>query len=206
MSTFTAGDAISEVRALCGLSSSDDIVADADMLVLVNTAARRLSTEYNWPWLQAKSTITLVVGTAEYSLPSDCLVVEALFYAADGQELKHRTLRRVIEAQIGADSYPTDYIVQGLNLEVGPTPADAVDLTLFYRKQETKAAATTDTYLIYDWAWDLLVSRTAILLAGRLKDSELRRLMTEEYNRAEISVRGSSQAKAPMKGSTRKDW
>lgn len=49
----------------------EDDYADSKVDNVINQALRDLSTQFHWPFHQASDTVTLVTGTANYSLPTD---------------------------------------------------------------------------------------------------------------------------------------
>lgn len=57
---------VAAVRTRCGIPSDDGLFPDATMVLLVNQAVKKVGTEYEWPWLETKETLTVptsVTGT-----------------------------------------------------------------------------------------------------------------------------------------------
>ena len=55
------------VRTRLGNPSTDGFYSDAQLTDLINESLQAISTEDDWPWLQASETINTVAGTRAYT-------------------------------------------------------------------------------------------------------------------------------------------
>lgn len=130
------------------LIESDDY-GDAKVDNVINQAVRDLSTQFNWPFLQTSSQVTLVTDTAEYALPSDFAHLEAAIRSDCACPIKEVTPQDAWarwKSDATSDK-PTHFYLWGDNIVFAPTPSGASlpTVTLYYYRQPTTLDNDVDT-------------------------------------------------------------
>lgn len=165
----------------------------ASLNLLLNEAARDLSTDKDWPWLEQEGTIALTSGTASYTPPST--VTRTQFLAIGNDDLELRSRRDVLRF-VNETGRPRLYAESGDRILFAPIPDADYVLTHGYVTEENGASLDSDTFLCPARYEALLVLGAAVKLAVRLKDrelvAELRRERKEAFDRMVDNVRRSS--------------
>jgi hypothetical protein len=131
------------------LVETDD-VADSVLNTHLNAGLNKLSLLFEWPFLEADTTLTVAADTQTVALPSD---YRMLFDISD--EDKRYTLTRLTRNQAlrrwGGDPPSSDnalwYYVHGTNIYFVPIPstADTDRYRIFYQKAITELSVDGDT-------------------------------------------------------------
>lgn len=143
----------------------------------INDALQQVSLERAWPWLRASATISVVGGTATYSLPARFLMTDSIVDPSIGFAL--RRLSAIEIAELIGTGRPEVYHVDGTLITLGPSPDGSYTLTHTYRAAEPALSASTDTPLIPD-AFALGVVSYAAALCFRTE--QLPDLATEAFS------------------------
>lgn len=161
-----------------GLLSIDEMIPTSSLNMAINAGARRMSSEYPWPWLKAVSTIAVTDGDNDYSLPAGAIKVLTL--SIGNQLLQNSALEDMVR-YYGVSGPPLVYSVLNGTLTLGPTPTVADTATIVYSKVEPDLVSDSDTLLTPDHYDDIILTYAAIYQATRLKDQSL--LATLEMTR-----------------------
>lgn len=182
--TWELSDVRDEVRERLGLSTNDTAVTNAVLTNLVNAANRKISLLHDWPWLVEEDTdfTALTVGQRKYAVtvPVDEWR-KTLFVIVDDDQLMTVKQPQDIHRYQAQTGFPYFYAIQGTDIYVAPTPDEAYSILHVYVKAPTVVSADDDVIDVEDWAIDLLIDKTAVLAARRLRDTELRKEMESEY-------------------------
>lgn len=162
------------VRRRVGVTSSDQLAADADLLELVQEALDLFNNVRLWPWAQTSASLSLVAGTASYAMPSGWVATKSLHVQGRGPLDGSKA-----EGDLDA-SWPTStdtgvpqfYVVSGDALKLYPTPSEAATATHVYYRQETRLSAGSDTPLAPVWTHAAVVDKAAALLLTRMREHE----------------------------------
>lgn len=137
------------VRVRLGVPASDNFFT-ADVLgSLVNEALQAISTEMDWPWLDATTTFATVSGTQTYTPPTNWIRTKSLIVTAPDQSfetISWRSLQEVREYGTAAteQGYPNVYTVWAEQILLAPVPGAAYTVRHDYVKQEPALQANTN--------------------------------------------------------------
>lgn len=171
-------------RARAGYGSSDPIISNTVVDDLIADSQRRLAVEHDWPWLEAEASISSTAGTNTLDLSS--INYRKLVYIFDptgGVYLEQRAPqhRTNYKENQGVPRYFTEF---GGIVRLVPTPATSATYSVGYiREADTVLASDTDEPLIPDWAIDLLIADVAMLIARRVRNRDLEKVMFAERSR-----------------------
>jgi hypothetical protein len=203
-------DIRTDVREAGNYSSSDGNVSDAVMTRVINRALRRISAEFDWPWLYAEETITTVAGTTDYNLPTRWAKTAWLSEENVGllRPATHKQSRRWIEQATRVTGRPVYYTHEGASqIRLFPAPDAVYSVDHGYYTYEAALSNDTDTPAIPDPYDDLVVWKSLEFLAIRRGEQELmqnaRRMYQDQLRVVTDNVRASKEF-ASIK--TRQDW
>ncbi len=140
----------------------------------------------DWPWLQSTGTVNTVANTEIITLPGH-RKVEWMYI--DNQKLEYENIRTRSEFK-GTTGRPYAWTQYGGNIYLLPTP-NAV-YTVEYGIQlddDPSLSLDADTPLIPDWAVDMLIADTCMLVAKRMKDREMESVFFAERERFLRSIK-----------------
>lgn len=138
------------VRVRLGTPSSDNFFTSDVLGSLVNEALSAISTETDWPWLDATTTFATVTGTQTYTPPADWIRTKSLIITSPDQSyetLQWRSLQEIREYGTATteQGYPCRYTVYAEQILLAPVPGAAYTVRHDYIKQEPELQANTDT-------------------------------------------------------------
>lgn len=166
------------VKRRAGLGDTDPLFTDTVMTALVNDSLRRVSVRQDWPWLEATGTTPTVAGTETLAgLPA---FRKVRWLRWEDRELPFTTQRDRAD-WYGESGAPERYTEEAGSVIMLPKP-DAV-YTVGYgiiKDKDTVLVADSDTPLIPDWAIELVISDTGLLVARRKRDREMERVYYAE--------------------------
>lgn len=174
-------DIRSRVRERLDIDANDNSITDAVLTELINAAIRKVNLLQDWPWLvTVDTTLTATVaGTRVYTPASDWRKTQYIMVDSD-QQLRPMQ-PQAIERHADADGFPRFYAVRGGSLILAPEPDAVYSITHVYIKNETALSANGDEPAAPDWAIDMYIEYAAVLVARRLRDQGLTRLVEEEF-------------------------
>lgn len=190
-----------------GLGIINDSTLVARLGKFFNSAARQVSSEFDWPFLKVDDddAITLVAGTRAYDLPTDFSKIIAVYYdETDGSitELLDKTSltdsewRRVADVRTGASYRDTpryfrlktwddeDSESRARQIEFDPTPdatAPADVLGVHYFKYINELTSTSQVIAYPDDFIELVKERTYDLGYRMLRQPVLASMHREDY-------------------------
>lgn len=150
---LTAAEIIAQARVVLNDNSSDtgrQRFSDAQLLSFLNAGQRETNILSGWV-LRSSTTIALLGGTTEYSLPSDFLTTWRV--TLDGKKLPETSFNELDSNSLGwniAKGKPTKYYTYLKNTPViGFVPAPTVTSTgtvaVFYIQQPTEITSTSNS-------------------------------------------------------------
>lgn len=164
-------------------SGNDSLFDPAVVDRSISAANLRLGREQDWPWLLAKTTIT-VTTSGEYDLSSISQFRHVKVLSYEGQPLHAKTLLEFETWTERGGDVPRVYSIVNDTLYVAPTPTASVDLTLIYVKDEVHLSSDLEAPLLPTAYTELLVLAACKTLAIRKGDAQLVGLFNAEYDRA----------------------
>jgi len=192
-----------------GYNSSDPLLDGTTLTRLINSSLQQLSTEFDWPWLYAETTHSVVAGTTDYAVPTRWTRTKWLAIAED--ELVFRSLRdfrRIVGDTTHPQGQPTFYTIVGdTSVRVGRIPDASYTLDHGYFTSEAVLSSGTDTPALPNEYDDMLVMYVALKMAvrkGEQVDINIARSeITRWLKRVRDNVRRSS---AFPRIKIRNDW
>lgn len=193
-----------EVYETAGVASDDPRIPTATMTRIVNRALRRVSGEYDWPWLQTTETITTAAGTQAYTPTSGYRKTLRLRY--EDQDLVELQPRDAAQYHNVTGS-PVGFFTEDDKVHVVPTPDGVYSLHHVYQARETALSSDSDTPLLPDEYIDWLVFTALILVAARIRDDGLYGIADRERRRAaDDAMRGLRRSTQSAVPKSRIDW
>lgn len=127
------------------LIESDDW-GDDKINAVINQGLRRLSARFDWPWLAATTTLSVVAGTQEYTLPTDLRKALALTRTDKPQVLREVSPWEVLGKHGGdiPSGTPTAFYVHGRSLFLDKVPTESATYSWLYFTAPTTLDNDTD--------------------------------------------------------------
>lgn len=143
------------------LVEQDDF-ADAKIDVLINQGLHRLSARFEWPWLATSTTLSVVAGTTEYTMPTN-LTRTLSIVRQDKQQRLIEVAANVIQATYGASlpsGTPQMYFLHGRTMYLDRVPTENITYDWLYFRTPSTLDNDTDVpefaeefhYVLADWA------------------------------------------------------
>jgi len=194
----------SDLLVKVGLPSTDGLLTDSALGVLVNAALRAITTQKDWPWLYTEDSFVTVAGTESYAVGTNSTKTSWLSIEDDELDLVQRT---ELKKWDGDTAIPVAWAESAGTIILGPTPDAVYTVKRGFYKSETVLSSGGDTPLLPDAYSDYLITFAAKLAGVRLRDTQLHSMMMAEeaawVKRMNDNVRRSS----PLLGiKTRADW
>lgn len=101
--------------------------------------------------IEKKVTAAMVVGTALYSLPSDCVAIFHLRDDTEKRTIRRSHYRKFDNIDSAASGNPTHYIRFGSNIQLTPVPSAANTMALRYGKTINAISASYEPTLTAMW-------------------------------------------------------
>ena len=169
------------VRLRAGFSPSDQMFSDSVIDTFINASLRRVSTQYMWPWLEARATFTTTKGESDIPAPIGEGIRKMRWVNHEDHNIPFRNYRDVTD-YFGYEGRPVFHTEEGGVFSLLPTPDAAYDIEYGYIiDTEPELTTDTDVPLIPDYAIDLLISDVCVLLARRDRDRDLEKVFYAEY-------------------------
>lgn len=175
------------------VSQRSGVAYDADALdSVINEALTTLSTERDWPWLEATWTFTETTGQGSYSPPWSWRKVRHVSRGG-------RTLPMVPISQLDGDAGEAGWALEGDRLVIGPTPAGStVGFTVRYVREEQPLTAPASTPILpAEWHPALVDYAAAILLERLERFQSADRCMARFKDAKRRMVSQSNRVKGP---------
>jgi len=177
-------DVRTQVRQRMGLSTNDTAVTDPIIDKLLFAAQRKIDLMHDWPWLHRtdSSWTATVAGQNVYGavdLASDWR--KTLYIVVDDDHMLTAKQKQDIMRYENQTGLPLFYAAEGSEIVIAPTPDAAYNIIHEYIYEPVEVALDTAEFATYDWAIDLLVDQACILVARRLRDSDLARQFGQDF-------------------------
>lgn len=184
--------------------TTDDGMLD-NLTESVNAGLQQMATEHDWPWLVRITTIPTVIGTTDYSLPTNCTRIREIIYR-DGT-LTSVQLAELTRYDDIAGGEPALYYIQNATIKIAPIPDAVYSLTVEYVVAEAVLTSDSDTVFCPDWYTDLVVVYAAIEEARRRKDTVMVNLLEGSKGQWIQRIRDNIQRSKNLPDIlTRTDW
>lgn len=162
------------VIAKMGETSDDGMLQD--LVTTINAGLQQMATEYDWPWLIRKTTISTVAGTADYNTPANTTRIRRI--AINSNVLQVRRDEDLLYWDETTDQ-PYYYMVENDTITLAPTPDQAYTLKVKYVIAEVVLASDGDTCYVPDYYSDLAAVYGALEEARRRRDQVLVNLLEQ---------------------------
>lgn len=149
----TAQNMADDLRQMIGNPTSTSIT-DATLFDLLNKAAQKLSDEFRFKGAKKRVTFPTVIGTNQYTLPTDIFAVRQVWDRTNGKKLNKRGvnwLARNSQALVSSpitNGKPTDYVSFGTYVQLVPPPDGVYTIELYYTIQMPTLVNPTDVSLL----------------------------------------------------------
>ena len=163
------------------IRSDDGDFADADMLILINGALQHLSTKHEWPWLYAEDTISAVVGTRDYAVPTGWTKTAWLSIESTGvfQALTMKEMQRWNATDLKAKPRYFSH-VGDTSVRIAPFPDKSYTIDIGFYKAETVMTGDSDTPLFDDAYEDYVIWELVKRMGLRKGDNDMVRMAKAE--------------------------
>ncbi len=122
--------------------------ADIKLDAVINEGIRKVAQLFEWPFLEAETSITLVDAQQTYDLPTDFASV-VIAIGSDGTQLRETTRRRAQQDFLGEiDATPQEFYIWGEQIAFAPTPDSApsfASVVVDYRAAPTLLANDSES-------------------------------------------------------------
>lgn len=168
--SMTLADFRDLVRVRLGIPAGDALSQNAALDVLINAALRQTSVMKEWPWLE--NTVQVVAeptyGGAISYVPTDFRKARYLTY--ESNDITFRPPREMARYRT-ITGPPRFFTHKARSLWVLPKPDKFYQLELTYFRSQASLEAFDATWMP-DWAMDLLIAQTCLLVARRYRNRE----------------------------------
>jgi len=168
-----------------GMSTTDTAVTDAILNKLLYTAQRKIDLLHDWPWLHSTDgtwtacTASQSTYVAGVDLASNWR--KTLFITVDSDTVLVPKQKQDIMRFTGQTGLPMFYAAEGNEIILAPTPDTTYTVAHEYLYVPTEVTSDSAEFVTYDWAIDLLIDMACILVARRLRDSDMARQFQQDY-------------------------
>lgn len=171
-------DIRTSVKLRTGVGSTDPLFTDAVLNALINDSLRRVSVQQDWPWLEQTGTAATVAGTSTLTLPA-FRKVRWLRWEDREVPFMNQRERSTYYNETGA---PEWYTEEAGSVILLPTPNAVYSIGYgIIRDKDTVLVADGDSPLIPDWAVELVISDTGLLVSRRKRDRDMEKVYYAEY-------------------------
>jgi len=164
---------IEATRTRLGLPNTDAFFTDAVITDLVNAALQYISSQHDFPWLEASETLNTVAHTENVATAAASQRTIAL-YDPTGIQLTYMPYHDLVRIPKNAESDTLRFFgMKGSTLVLRPTPLGTVSgaLTHIYRSAEPRLLTGTDTPLMPQQFHDAVADKAANL--GMMRQGDL---------------------------------
>lgn len=115
----------------------EDDWADSKVNAVINQGLYVLSTRFEWPWLAATDTLSVIAGTSSYTMPADLARSRAITRSDKAQRLVEVSPHQILGVYGGdlPTGDPTAYYVHGRTLYLDKIPSTSASYSWLYYKQ-----------------------------------------------------------------------
>lgn len=170
------------------LGGEDNVDYDANMAVVhinrhVNQALDEISSEHDWPWLDAVETINTVAGTAGYTPVATWLRTKQVRIAEE-YPMRLVTLADLETQWPSSDrGMPGIFTIFASQIVFRPIPDAVYVVTHRYTRTEVDLSTDSDTPLMPAQFHSAIVARATVLAARRLGRWQLANVHTPDVER-----------------------
>ena len=164
-----------------GTSTSDPNLSSSVLTGLINAGIRSINLMHDWSWLvTTDTTLTATVADQSEYTPASDHRKTLYIRVGDDQLLTYKTEADLdrLNQSIGIPRY---YTIENGTIRMFPVPDAVYDIRHVYINVPADLSADSDVAVIPDWAIDLLISYVGVRAAARMRDSDLMRIMRDEW-------------------------
>jgi len=170
------------VRTHIGITANDRGVTDEVLDVLINSALRRVTVEADWPWLE--DTYDYIAEAGQDVLEEPVVGVRRVRWVRhQDRELSFVNYRDVPDFY-GASGEPWAFTEDAGVYYLLPTPDREYEITYGLIVDLDDELSGEDETYVPDYAIDMLVSQTCLLVSRRLRERDQEKVYYSEYMRA----------------------
>jgi hypothetical protein len=177
----TAAEVRALVRGRAAVDSGDLGLTDTTLNGFINSAARTIGLDGDWPWNAATESLVTVAGTATVAPGATWVGTKSLTIAADGEELEYVSIEDVDQSPSADRGRPSAYTIWGDTLVLTPTPDAVYTLTHRFYNLETSTLSGTDALDAKESFLEGIIEYATYLSLRHLKRIEEARMALEAY-------------------------
>lgn len=171
----------SEVRTRLGITATDQALSDTVINALINAAVRRINLLYDWTWLEKSGSKT--VTALDDVIANRTNNVKRMRWVREGDRELIFINYRDFPDYVNITGRPLYYTEDEGVFRVIPFPDANYDVTYGYVEAvDTPLSGDTDEPSIAEYAIDMLIADTCVLVARRMRDRELERVFYAEMS------------------------
>ena len=180
----------------------DDYYTDAVLDLVINQALRHVSMQEDWPWLEDNSEVTLLANNPVIDITD----IRKIRWVREGDRNISFQNYRSNARSFSTDrkGRPQNYVEESMSYRVLPTPDKEYTLKIgFTRASDNTLTGNGDEPLMPDWAIDLLITWSMVLLSRRGRDRDLAGMWFSQYretlSRLRDEITRSTEGILPLK-------
>lgn len=193
---MNASQLVAAVKTNAHVAPLSSSITDAQVLGWLNEAVRQYQDGRSFPWLDSTSSVTLVAGQRDYSLPAGWLTVRYVRFRADDSEFDLEQVSQVEMADLSLSQRgrPELFSIEGESLRVWPAPAeggDVLDVAVTSTDVTLVTSPSANTPLLPAVLHDLLVSHAVgqvFAFGGNLEEASRCAPITSVESRRAIAA------------------
>lgn len=174
-----------KVRNRVNLSSTDNRILDADLTDFINQAAEDLWTMDDWPWKEELTTGQITSGVNTLAMAATNRAVLGITVSPEGvtnpnyTNLSRKTWKWC-QRYRNVNGVPRFYCEHADTLYIFPTANKTFDYEIRNLKNRVELVGDADIVASPEHFDRLLVTRAAMYVADKLRDSELNQMLANE--------------------------
>ena len=170
------------IRTRMGLNANDPVFTDAVLLVLINAALQRVTSEEDWDWNEKSETIATAASDQDEAVAADYMRTLGL-YEADGKPLERVDFDMIQNLTTAESANVRYFCVSGTQIFLRPVPNGIFNLTHRYIATEPALASGSDTPVIPTQYHDAVADYATYLAYKRVGNPNEAGVFLEEYAR-----------------------
>lgn len=157
---------------ITSLMNRRDFTANTSLqTTFINQAIMRIQRELRIPAMEKSVNVTIAAPYSGLVIPNDLLELIRIVPAANNTELRKCELDRALGLATVSSGLPEEYSRQGGLWILGPAPNAGDVIRIDYYAEFAALSVSTDTNILTEIAWDLLVFAALVQAAIYYKDA-----------------------------------
>ena len=198
---------MARVRNRCNLNAADHRVQEADLRIFLNDAINYLAVQSDWPWHRAEQSLSITADTRNFTLGTAPRVLKNIVIESEDQVLDEITTKRAGAYFTIANGRPLFFTWSNNSIDIFPKANKAYTATVQYLKYPDQLTTGTDEVDSPDTFDALIVTRAAMYVAEKIRDSEMAQRMEITFRRElEEMMAMANDTRSPIGVNIRDDW